>query len=141
MLTLQHRRDAIQLRSRDVDGGARCDSGVDPDVRREAIGSLIIVEHPRHPEIAGLGQVEAARHDPYHRRGASIDRQHPADDLRIATEAALPEPVVEQDDRRGAGGEVLGLEGASDIRRHAQHREKTLGYLPCLHVLGTAGSR
>ena len=82
--------------------------------------------HPSGGVAAEERAGEAVRHDANHGERRPVDRERPADDGRIAAEAAFPEPVG-QHDHRSRLDVLFSREAAADRRLRAQHGEVAAG--------------
>ena len=71
-------------------------------------------------------EVEGLPHHADDRHGGVVQRQRAADDRRVAVEAALPERVAEDGDRRAVEPALLGGEVAPERQRHAEHVEEVV---------------
>jgi hypothetical protein len=90
---------------------------------------LGLFEGKRHPDFGLRGstpwadELEAIRHHAHHGVVDPIKTQRTADGVRVAAEELLPKRVIEDDDRRCAGGVVGRLEKAAEHRLHAERAQ------------------
>lgn len=131
MLGLERSGNLIQVRL----GLLEADTGFQPrDAgqvdRAEAriARALVGRDNIRHPELGRTGGpdrvLESGRHDPGDLIGAPFERDRPADDGRIPTEAASPQTITEHRDAVGPVHLVLGAEGPPDRRPSPEHVEE-----------------
>ena len=100
----------------------------------------------RHADVRRGRRIEAGearRRDADDRHRVVVDRDLPADDLRVALEAVHPVVVAEDDDRVAVVDAVVLLRGedAPDRRLHAQHREEVAGHQLRVDPLGLVVDR
>ena len=76
----------------------------------------------RRPEGTQIGRHHA---DDFRRH--AINGHRAADDVRILLEAAAPQRVADDHDRRRVGAIFFGKEQAADLRLHAQRRQQSGG--------------
>jgi hypothetical protein len=106
-------------------GGVKCDAGPELDPRYGGHEGKVESRHEsaRQVNIADAEAViecEAARHDPNDGVGDVIDFERLPDDMGIATEVALPEAVVENNDGAAAILCIGWLEVAAEKRAHTK---------------------
>src|SRR6185436_11682245 len=93
---------------------------------RQVCWSAIGVGHHRgEPDIRiECETLEPWPHHAEDREALVVERDQPADDARISTEAGHPHAVADDDDWIRVGNAVLvWREDAADLRTGAQHRE------------------
>src|SRR5580704_8885154 len=81
----------------------------------------------RNPGIDRIDRkVKSLRHHADDGENFPIQRERLAENLRIATQQALPEAVVDDDHAGGAGFIITGLKAAAEIRLYS-HDAKEIG--------------
>jgi hypothetical protein len=110
----QHAARAVQRHPRLEPSDHRQELGATAEGR---VGAL------RHQQVGGARQHQPGRRDADHRARDAVERDRPADDRRVATEAPLPEGVAEHDDARHAAALLVGREAAAEHRRRAEHAQ------------------
>jgi hypothetical protein len=78
------------------------------------------------PGVDGRGldrELEAGRHDTHDLVRVAVQRERPPYYVRGRAEAALPQPVADDDEVGSAGSVVLGRELPPESRRHAEGRK------------------
>src|SRR5262249_5618811 len=95
----------------------------------------------RNPHLDAVRKAKALRHDADHRVAAIIEIERPAHNLRIAGEAALPQPVTQDHDRGPARLVFFGGKDAPPRRLYAQSRKQAGRHLPGLNSLRLASAR
>ena len=74
--------------------------------------------------LAGLALVaKAGGHDADNMIDIVVQAQTLAENVRVGAKCALPEPIADDDFRVEAGCGVVRIEGAAQLRVHAEHRE------------------
>jgi len=123
----------------------RCDAGLEPRIHlQEVIAALLLVEGALHRQEdvgAAMREVRAHHADDFER--LVVNRDFPADDIRIAVEAPRPVGVGEDDDFRSArlvfvlrepaaarGGDA---EDVGERPGHARHRHALRIAAACNH--------
>src|SRR5262245_29306954 len=85
-----------------------------------------------------VGKLELRRHDTDDRPRPTVDRDHPADDGRIARVPPLPQSVTDQRNRRPARAIFVLAELTSENRLNAEHRKEVAGDDAPFDALGVA---
>jgi hypothetical protein len=129
------RRDRVEIGAGLGDG----DAGAEPPDRAGVDAVAVRLAHrigdERDPQLAAIRKAEPRGHDPDDGMRGSVDRDRAAEQVGAA-EAALPEPVAEDDDVRSAVLLLLGTEGAADQRLHAEQGQEIGGHAGPLDALG-----
>ena len=117
-------RDRLHFRAGAIEGDAIFQPGDDAE-KVSAPGRIRRVDGNRLPELRRSSRViEVARHHPKDGHRRAVDGDGPADDGRVAVEAALPERVTDHDDVVAPGPVLSRREAASQGRTHAQQIEQ-----------------
>src|SRR5215510_1827844 len=98
------------------------------------------VEGERQPQFRLSMESEFVRHYPDDRPAFAIQRDRPADQLRITAETAPPQAFAQYHSRRGAKCVFLGREGATERRIDAERRKQIGGDARCRQSLRLAAS-
>jgi len=89
-----------------------------------AIARLLREPRPQgHVDVGRLKEPERRRHHADDDDGTAVELERPAEHVRRAAEAALPQIVADDRDRGRAGLVIVGAERAAERRRHAQRVE------------------
>jgi hypothetical protein len=99
------------------------------------------IERQRQPDIGAFRHRELARHHTHDGRRTAIQLDYTTEDLRIASEHPLPEPVADH-----ANGDVVwpvfaGDEGPAHDRRRPEYSEEILRHRRCVDANGIATPR
>ena len=105
-----------------------CDAGLDSRVDDPAVFAAapflgLFGDGERLPEVVRFGETEILRHHADHGRGVVVERDRLPEHVGAAAERFLPQRVAEDDDRRGAGLVLFGLERAAEHGLHAKRPE------------------
>ncbi len=121
----ESRGDAAQLLLRLRARHTFTDAADDREISTRTLTQLARLARQRRPDLR-VGRVpELLRHDADHGRAPAADeRQLLTDDARVSAEAALPEPVTQNDGARPARAELFRRERAAERGRDAEQREE-----------------
>ena len=90
------------------------------------------------PRLGAARVVEPGRHHADDQERLLVDEEAPADDIRGAAVAALPDAVTDHERARRAGDVVRGSQRASEDRRCPEHLEEGAGDVGHAEVAGAA---
>ena len=115
---VQRRELRLRLRARD----AAPQAAEDADALVAVWPKLLAVRRNQPPHVGGLGiEREARGHHANHRACAIIERDAAPDDVAARGKRVPPETIRQND--RAPARQIVGLEGAPDRSRNAEHAE------------------